>query len=536
MAATPLLGLSLPADGTTNWGTLVNTSITALLDSAVAGTTTISSTTTPYILADTTEATNEARQAVILCTGARAGVQTIVAPQRSKTYVVINATTGSQAVKIAGTGPTTGVTVPNGKVFMVAWNGSDFVAIGGGVVNLATDVTGTLPIANGGTGQTTYTDGQLLIGNSTGNTLTKTTLTASTGISVTNGTGSITITNTAPDQTVSLTGAGATTTSGTYPNFTISSVNTTYSTATTTVNGLIKLGDGTVQATAANTVSSDASRTYAIQLNGTGQAVVNVPWASGSGTVTSVGATAPITSSGGTTPTIGLGVVPVANGGTNITSYTINGVLYASGTGTLASSSGFIFNGTNIGMGETTPLTKLHVTEDDSTLATLQNTDGSSSLINFMNDSGGTQGYVSCGSYQTSFVIQTNGVSRTSVDASGNLQMQAGAVMQYQPAHVSISSATTLTNANIQSRIIITSGTSYTITMPTGSTLNTLVPWAANNISYDFCVINNASGTITIDANAGVTILGNIFISTGVSAQFRISRTGAGSYTMYRLS
>ena len=58
---------------------------------------------------------------------------------------------------------------------------------------LSTGVTGTLPVANGGTGQTSYTDGQLLIGNSTGNTLTKATLTAGTGVSITNGAGSITI-------------------------------------------------------------------------------------------------------------------------------------------------------------------------------------------------------------------------------------------------------------------------------------------------------------------------------------------------------
>ena len=61
---------------------------------------------------------------------------------------------------------------------------------------LSTGVTGTLPVANGGTGQTTYTNGQLLIGNTTGNTLTKATLTAGAGISITNGTGSITIANT----------------------------------------------------------------------------------------------------------------------------------------------------------------------------------------------------------------------------------------------------------------------------------------------------------------------------------------------------
>jgi hypothetical protein len=62
-----------------------------------------------------------------------------------------------------------------------------------GAVSLSADVSGTLPVANGGTGQTTYTDGQLLIGNSTGNTLTKATLTAGTNVTITNSAGGITI-------------------------------------------------------------------------------------------------------------------------------------------------------------------------------------------------------------------------------------------------------------------------------------------------------------------------------------------------------
>lgn len=58
------------------------------------------------------------------------------------------------------------------------------------------DLTGTLAVANGGTGQTSYTDGQLLIGNSTGNTLSKATLTAGSNITITNGAGTITIAST----------------------------------------------------------------------------------------------------------------------------------------------------------------------------------------------------------------------------------------------------------------------------------------------------------------------------------------------------
>jgi hypothetical protein len=60
------------------------------------------------------------------------------------------------------------------------------------------DITGTLPIANGGTGQTSFTNGQLLIGNSTGNTLTPATLTAGSGVTITNGSGAITVAFTGP--------------------------------------------------------------------------------------------------------------------------------------------------------------------------------------------------------------------------------------------------------------------------------------------------------------------------------------------------
>jgi hypothetical protein len=67
---------------------------------------------------------------------------------------------------------------------------------GGAVYATSTSAltTGTLPVASGGTGQTSYTNGQLLIGNTTGNTLTKATLTGTTNqVAVTNGSGSITL-------------------------------------------------------------------------------------------------------------------------------------------------------------------------------------------------------------------------------------------------------------------------------------------------------------------------------------------------------
>ena len=67
----------------------------------------------------------------------------------------------------------------------------------------AVTLGGTLGVSNGGTGQTTYTNGQLLIGNTTGNTLTKATLTAGSGVTITNGNGSITIASTSAGGNVS---------------------------------------------------------------------------------------------------------------------------------------------------------------------------------------------------------------------------------------------------------------------------------------------------------------------------------------------
>ena len=62
-------------------------------------------------------------------------------------------------------------------------------------------------------------------------------LTASTGISVSGSTGAVTVTNTAPDQTVSLTGGTGISTSGTYPNFTITNTSPSSGGTVTSVTG-----------------------------------------------------------------------------------------------------------------------------------------------------------------------------------------------------------------------------------------------------------------------------------------------------------
>jgi len=146
----PLLGLALPTTGDLSgtWGVTVNDSITGLIDSAVAGTTTLS-TDADVTLTTTNGAANQARNEVLLCTGARTSIKTITAPAQSKTYIVINNTSGGYAVKLVGAGPTTGITIPTATRALVVWNGSDFVLAQISTFSELITVTGTAATAGG---------------------------------------------------------------------------------------------------------------------------------------------------------------------------------------------------------------------------------------------------------------------------------------------------------------------------------------------------------------------------------------------------
>jgi hypothetical protein len=176
-AYTSLLGLALPVTGELSgtWGDTVNNYITQYLDASVAGTNTLS-TDADVTLVKTTNASlggTSSQYAVLLWTAGGTATRTIIAPSASsgsrQFYLVINKTSSTQSIKLCGTGPTTGVTIPAGYAAICAWNGSDFIQVAGNtVVSLTSGVTGTLPVANGGTGSTTLTANYVLLGNGTG--------------------------------------------------------------------------------------------------------------------------------------------------------------------------------------------------------------------------------------------------------------------------------------------------------------------------------------------------------------------------------
>jgi len=144
------LELALPVQGELSgtWGDTVNNGITQYLDTAIAGSQIISGSQTAVTLTNTngdntatniaqagSGATGTAQYQIIRCTGNPASLLTITISDTltagySKTFIIINATSTSQSVKIVGSGPTTGITVASGDKALVAWNGSDFVRVG----------------------------------------------------------------------------------------------------------------------------------------------------------------------------------------------------------------------------------------------------------------------------------------------------------------------------------------------------------------------------------------------------------------------
>lgn len=161
---TSLLGFALPVTGELDgtWGDTVNNSITQLVEDSVAGTATQSVAGGDWTLTTTgSGAANQARCAIIRPTGSPGVSRNVIAPASSKAYIVDNQ---SDAAIVFKASATTGVTIAAGKQALVAWNGSDFVQVGASAGGSNTQIQFNSSGALGGSANLTWDGSNVQIG------------------------------------------------------------------------------------------------------------------------------------------------------------------------------------------------------------------------------------------------------------------------------------------------------------------------------------------------------------------------------------
>jgi hypothetical protein len=147
----------------------------------------------------------------------------------------------------------------------------------------------------------------------------------------------------------------------------------------------------------------------------------------------------------------------VAGGGTGLTAYTPNTILFANSSTTLTSTTGLTFTGTNLGIGTSSPAVKLAISSTDAVLlpvgTTAQRPTGASGYIRFNSDNTKFEGY--------------NGTTWTSV---GGGATGGGADQVFiQNGQTVTTDYTITTNYNAGTFGPVSINTGVTVTVPTGS-------------------------------------------------------------------
>jgi hypothetical protein len=310
------------------------------------------------------------------------------------------------------------------------------------------------------------------------------TLSASTGLSISETGNVITLTNTSPDQTVSLTGAGITNVTGTYPNFTITSTEVDGS----TTNELQTLS---VSANTTTLSNSGGSMTIA------GGGINTVGTAGTTITITGTEVDGSISNEGSLTVGAGTGTTSIINSNTSGST----GVTLTAGTGLSISETGNVITLTNSAPDQTVSITGAGINAVTGTYPnfTITGTEVDGSVTNeaqTLSVSGTTSGIISLNA-----ISGTGGGTATIAAGTGISVAQSGGTI-------------TITNSSPATAGWLIDGNTIAATRRIGSNDNFDVVVETNNT--DRMWFDNA-GTVSIGATQLTTAQLNIngFGTTG---------------------
>ena len=117
------------------------------------------------------------------------------------------------------------------------------------------------------------------------------------------------------------------------------------------------------------------------------------------------------------------------------------------------------------------------------------------------------------------------------ISNNGNWQPQPA------PADIADGGSMVVTAAQLLTSIITATPTAgRNIQLPTGAALDAATEWAIDD-SFDFSVITLAAFALTLTVNTGVTIVGGAATGAGAgaAARFRIRKTAANTFVVYRI-
>lgn len=123
-----------------------------------------------------------------------------------------------------------------------------------------------------------------------------------------------------------------------------------------------------------------------------------------------------------------------------------------------------------------------------------------------------------------------------------------GVAFTTQPTPAAKTVSATLTAAELQTKIITVSqgaGAASALQLPLATAMDTALPTAVAGDSFDFSVINistNAAEPASLTTNTGWTLVGDMDIiansasTTKSAGRFRATKTGTGTWTLYRIA